>query len=197
MDDFRYRTPARRLKPSIQVNYSNYKPELREDFNERCGYCGDHDFFRNTFYEIDHFVPKKKLIKIKENTYSNLVYSCRSCNNSKREKWPTDSETIHNDGKVGFIDPCCPDFPKQFRRGKDGSIIPESQIGLWIYKALNFANPVHRITWTMERLRVDMIAILNKINAGNADLTVHSRLQQLLNEYLKFEEELKGGTPHF
>ena len=104
-EDFRHRTPKRRENPEAKNHYSDYKPELREDFNERCGYCGDHDFFRQSYYEIDHFVPRKKLKVIALNDYSNLVYACRSCNNAKRAKWPTGDEKVHNDGKVGFIDP--------------------------------------------------------------------------------------------
>ena len=57
MTDFRKISPQRRSNPSTQSNYRKYKLELREDFHQRCGYCGDHDFFRQTYYEIDHFVP--------------------------------------------------------------------------------------------------------------------------------------------
>ena len=43
-------------------------------------------------------------MNISPTEYSNLVYSCRSCNNSKRAKWPTGDENVHNDGEQGFID---------------------------------------------------------------------------------------------
>lgn len=106
MKDFRKTIPARRASVPAYKAHNEYKPLLREDFHQRCGYCGDHDFFRDTYYEVDHFVPKKHLVKISPIEYSNLVYSCRSCNNSKRAKWPTKNEDVHNDGKQGFIDPC-------------------------------------------------------------------------------------------
>ena len=122
--DFRHKTPSRRVNSPTKSDYKKYRKELREDFNERCGYCGDHDFFRQTYYEIDHFVPQDKLKTISPNEYSNLVYSCRSCNNSKRAKWPTNDEHVHNDGRIGFIDPCDPKYAEQFQRGADGSIIP-------------------------------------------------------------------------
>lgn len=57
MDDFRKSSPQRRTNISNRNKYVDYKPELREDFHQRCGYCGDHDFFRETYYEIDHFIP--------------------------------------------------------------------------------------------------------------------------------------------
>ena len=56
--NFRDKTPIRRTNPSSQSNYTRYRDELRSDFNCRCGYCHTHDFFRSTYYEIDHFVPK-------------------------------------------------------------------------------------------------------------------------------------------
>lgn len=89
MSDFRKITPARRESVPVYKTHNEYKPLLREDFHQRCGYCGDHEFFRDTYYEVDHFVPKKSLVNISPTEYSNLVYSCRSCNNSKRAKWPT------------------------------------------------------------------------------------------------------------
>ena len=58
MGDFRKITPTRRDNVPAGKKYQEYKPLLREDFHQRCGYCGDHDYFRETFYEIDHFVPK-------------------------------------------------------------------------------------------------------------------------------------------
>lgn len=197
MNDFRRRTPSRRLYPSSQSQYSNYKSELREDFNERCGYCGDHDFFRTTFYEIDHFVPKEQFKTIKANTYSNLVYSCRSCNNSKRAKWPTNDESIHNNGKVGFIDPCDQNYQEQFHRGKDGSIIADTQLGQWIYSALNFANPVHRIVWNMERLRVLIQDINTHVELGGENQEVSTDILKIVDAYFKYENELKGGNPNF
>ena len=45
MKDFRKITPTRRGTVTTVDGYTKYKPLLREDFNGRCGYCGDHDFF--------------------------------------------------------------------------------------------------------------------------------------------------------
>ena len=99
----RDKTPQRRSDIEEQKDYKQYRSNLIIDFDGRCGYCGDHDFFRQTYYEIDNFVPRKKLKTISLNTYSNLVYTCRSCNNAKRAKWPTGDENVHNNGKEGFV----------------------------------------------------------------------------------------------
>lgn len=61
MSDFRKITPARRESVPVYKTHNEYKPLLREDFHQRCGYCGDHEFFRDTYYEVDHFVPKRAL----------------------------------------------------------------------------------------------------------------------------------------
>ena len=46
MSDFRKITPARRESVPVYKTHNEYKPLLREDFHQRCGYCGDHEFFR-------------------------------------------------------------------------------------------------------------------------------------------------------
>ena len=154
MSDFRKITPARRESVPVYKTHNEYKPLLREDFHQRCGYCGDHEFFRDTYYEVDHFVPKKSLVNISPTEYSNLVYSCRSCNNSKRAKWPTGDENIHNDGKQGFIDPCDDAYAAQFERLADGSIHSITDLGDWMWSALNFGNPAHRVRWKLEEIKI-------------------------------------------
>ena len=196
MTDFRHRKPTRRESPEEKSRYTDYKPELREDFNERCGYCGDHDFFRQTYYEIDHFVPQDKLETISLNEYSNLVYSCRSCNNSKRAKWPTGDEKVHNDGKVGFIDPCDETYANQFHRGKDGSIIACTELGQWMWTALNFGNPAHRVIWNLEEIRKRINEIVAYAKVGRVPAELETDIWALIDKYFAYEAELRG-VPHF
>lgn len=195
-EDFRHRTPKRRENLEAKNHYSDYKPELREDFNERCGYCGDHDFFRQSYYEIDHFVPRKKLKVIALNDYSNLVYACRSCNNAKRAKWPTGDEKVHNDGKVGFIDPCDAIYATQFYRGKDGSIIACTELGHWMWRALNFGNPAHRVIWNLEEIRKCIRQMEESCSEGAVDGQIAADIIRFTKQYLAFEESLRG-VPHF
>lgn len=194
--DFRQRTPVRRVTHSSQTEYTKFKPELREDFNERCGYCGDHDFFRTTYYEIDHFRPQKRFPEIAPNTYSNLVYSCRSCNNSKRKKWPTDDVNLPNDGHVGFVDPCDADYATYFKRGIDGSIVPISELGTWMWKNLNLGNPIHRVTWSLEQLRKNIISLQKLSESSSLNPDDAKSLLSIVGQYFSYEEQLKG-VPHF
>src|SRR5690606_31407481 len=116
---FRKYTPKRRYIKTVVNSYREYRDELKKDYKYRCGYCDDSDIWRTVWFEIDHFVPQKYLKTIKETDYSNLVYACRSCNNSKRAHWPTGDELIHNQNDEGFIDPCEDDYGKQFGRNLD------------------------------------------------------------------------------
>lgn len=192
MEDFRKVTPVRRDNAPDVKNYHEYKPFLREDFYERCGYCGDHEFFRDTFYEIDHFVPKT-LAPEKIKDYSNLVYSCRTCNNSKRAKWPTKLADKPNNGNEGWIDPCDSEYSKQFERLSDGSVKAKTVLGQWIWRELSLGNPIHRLKWSLEQLRVE----LNRaISLDITDVEEGKQIMTLFSRYMELEEQLKG-FPNF
>lgn len=192
MVDFRKTTPFRRCDAPEGKKYQTYKPLLREDFHQRCGYCGDHDFFSDTFYEIDHFVPKK-IAEERENDYSNLVYSCRSCNNSKRAKWPTGNANIPNNGKEGWIDPCDSKYANQFERLSDGSVKSKAELGHWMWKALTLGNPIHRLKWTLEQLRIELMKTDTLEIEDPIEL---KQIKELNARYRKFEGQLRG-FPNF
>lgn len=83
---FRETTPKRQNITKEVSDYHEHKINLQKDFRGHCGYCNDRDWPRREFFEIDHFVPKVMLTTIKDTDYSNLVYSCRSCNNAEKKK---------------------------------------------------------------------------------------------------------------
>ena len=74
---------SRRKNIETCSDYHDYLPELREDFQHMCGYCGKIEAITKNAFEIDHFIPKK-YAKEKENDYNNLVYSCYVCNRKNR-----------------------------------------------------------------------------------------------------------------
>lgn len=193
MVDFRKITPKRRTQVPTYSKHTYYKEILRKDFHCRCGYCGDHDFFRETYYEVDHFVPQKWLVKISPTKYSNLVYSCRSCNNYKRAKWPSKDENTPNNGVSGFIDPCDLTYPKQFDRLIDGSIYAKTELGEWMWSALNFGNPSHRLKWNIEEVKY-LLDELDKLNINDVEeLKLIRKLESL---YRNLEDQLRG-KPNF
>ena len=151
---FRDKTPSRRIDIPKKNNYQHYKDELRKDFNNRCGYCNDPEGLRNTFYEIDHFIPKTLLTIDEYSNYENLVFACRYCNNSKRDKWPTNNRDKSNNGREGFIDPCSEEYDKLFERNNMGEIIPKSDIGKWIYRELKLYLYRHSLLWQIEKIEM-------------------------------------------
>lgn len=192
MDDFRKVMPVRRTDVPSVNKYGEYKPLLREDFHQRCGYCGDHDFFRDAYYEVDHFVPKD-IDSDREKDYSNLVYSCRTCNNTKRKKWPTNDKTRPNNGTEGFVDPCDPAYNQQFERLVDGSIRAVTPLGQWMWVNMAFGNPCHRIKWLLEQLRIELRKLETMENSELEDL---EKYKELSSKYHDYEEALRG-TPTF
>lgn len=189
MDDFRKITPIRRMDAPKGKRFKEYKPLLQMDFHCRCGYCGDHEFFRNSFYEIDHFVPRN-VAKDKENDYMNLVYSCRLCNNSKRSKWPTGDPNLPNNGKEGWIDPCDAEFAMQFERISDGSVRSKTILGKWMWETLSLGNPTHRFIWLMEQLRIELKKTEN-MNIDNFEEL--QQVKKLYELYMNYEEQLRGS----
>ena len=195
--EFRTKTPKRRENPLTVTDYHKHKGNLQEDFNHRCGYCDDHDYFRMTDYQIDHFVPRVQLKTIKPTDYSNLVYSCRSCNRAKWDKWPTGNEKVANDGMKGFVDPCNVEFDKQFSRNGRGEIVAETPLGEWMWIALNFGNPAHSVIWKLEQI----LKIINELqaiaDAYPTDSSVSVILNNLNKGYRAYLDELRGGAPVF
>lgn len=189
MGKFRNDTPIRRIILRHVKSHGDHKEDLKIDFKRRCGYCDDVDTWRINWFEIDHFVPKKHLVTIKSTDYSNLVYSCRSCNNAKRAIWPTKSETVHHHDNVGFIDPCDAQYAKQFTRSGTGRIIPGTPHGKWMYNSLKLYKPQHEIIWNIEalnRLIEECDSVLDTLPSGN----IKDRLLGLYKAYRTYTKQL-------
>lgn len=71
-------------------------PVLRSDFRFSCCYCTLHERELGSWedFESDHFIPRRDAPHL-ETIYTNLYYSCRSCNGLKRAA-PSGE----------FVDPC-------------------------------------------------------------------------------------------
>ncbi|MCP4109916.1 MAG: HNH endonuclease [Desulfobacteraceae bacterium] len=157
MPVFRELTPVRRPDRKGCKNYNSYHKTLREDFNNRCGYCDDSDKLRIRSFTIDHFVPQNPrdfTHDIPANYYCNLVYACNYCNSSKANKWPTNNAEIHNNGREGFIDPTEESYTELFKRSATGKIIPseDSHLANYILAELKLWLPIHEKMWKLERL---------------------------------------------
>mgnify|MGYP005763196489 CR=1 FL=1 len=122
---------CRRNNVGEQTDYEKYRDELREDFGFICGYCGKEEAITSKGFEIDHFVPKS-IAPERETDYYNLVYACFTCNRKKSKKWPTKNKDLHNDGKVGFVDPATDEFDLHLQRSEDGNIQGITDVGKYM-----------------------------------------------------------------
>ncbi|WP_046756589.1 HNH endonuclease [Kordia jejudonensis] len=194
---FREYTPKRRNITTDVSAYRKHRNDLKIDYKNRCGYCNDIDTWRFIWFEIDHFIPKtrnkKPFLTIKTETdYSNLVYSCRSCNNAKRNKWPSNNQNIPNINNKGFIDPCDDNYSEQFDRLDSGRIIPKTELGEWMYNAMKLYKPQHEIIWNIDLLDklIDEIEELLKSSPSD-ELT--SRLLKGYREFKKYVKDLSSA----
>lgn len=154
MNDFRDTHPLKRDNPRVVNHYREYKSDLQEDFDSKCGYCNDPDDYCGgfRFYQLDHFIPRKYLVEISENEYTNLVYSCFYCNNAKRAKWPSKNEKIAIVGNEGFVNPREELYCEHLCRDVEGNIIAKSDLGAYMIKAMKLSLKRHAIIWKLEKL---------------------------------------------
>lgn len=203
MVPFRKKTPIRRAVPTKNPsgdNWRDHKPDLREDFNQCCGYCDSHDSYRNTYFEVDHFVPKDFFSKngsISLTQYSNLVYSCKFCNNTKRAKWPTQNEKIFNNGTEGYVDPCDIEYDSHFYRTEDGGIMWKTVLGKWMFKeAFKFDERQQgmKLLWNLRRLHEiikDLASILGNLDKESEDYKrIKAKTSDFCYEYYQYHQEL-------
>jgi len=191
MPPFRKETPKRRDIKTAVGKYHDHREELIKDYKNRCGYCDDVDTWRLVWFELDHFVPQKYLKTIKDTDYSNLVYACRSCNNSKRAHWPTLDEKVHNKNNEGFIDPCDSEYDKQFSRTINGRIKHETDLGKWMYYKLKFHKPQHEVIWLIEGLD-KLIEECEELMTKMDDEILKNRLLGLYRQYHMYTKQLSS-----
>ncbi len=199
----REKTPKRRTVPTktpTGTKWSVHKPDLRIDFGSRCAYCDSYDGFRHTYFEVDHFIPKDffgPLGNISLTEYRNLVYSCKFCNNLKRAKWPSQSETIFNVNGEGFVDPCDDLYETHFHRTADGGIMWSTDLGRWMWKeAFQFdvRQQGIKVLYNLNKLRIiidSLIVLLNKLEIGTEEYNnLKGRIGEFTFQYYKYHKEL-------
>ena len=145
--------PVRR-KPSPRASkYQDHKISLREDFNERCGYCSDSDLYygNEMGYHIDHFAPKSKFKEL-VNDYTNLVYSCPICNVAKSNKWIGNKREPSHNGLEGFVDPCSDEFDEHLWRDEIGLIKAYTPVGKYMIENLCLFLLRHQMIWMVGEL---------------------------------------------
>lgn len=174
------------------TQYSSYKEFLRDDFNKRCGYCDitDHILGGKKIFHIDHFAPKKFANRI--NDYSNLVYSCPSCNIAKSDDWPMNVSSPSNNGSEGYIDPCDSDYDLHLERELSGQIVAKTAVGSYMYKQLKLYLLKHKYLWMYDILSDQVLRIRkalsesNEINEDTAKLKIV--YEELTDKFMMYLE---------
>ena len=171
-------------------HYRSFKPYLRDDFNQRCGYCDDQDCYAGGTRgcHIDHFKPHSiKEFKSLKESYSNLVYSCPYCNGVKSNKWKDTN---------GFVDPCENEYDNHLKRNDIGEIIYETDQGQYIYLNLNLGLKRHELLWCIDKLKQQKQMVSLKmtkcINVKSKELEIlraFKEIQDKIDEYTEFFEE--------
>jgi len=194
MNAFRGSLPARRPTPTRKPKkkWALHKADLKVDFKDHCAYCDSFDGFRHTFFEVDHFVPKDLILKngwsISLVEYSNLVYSCKFCNNNKLNNWPSNSPTIFNRRNKGFVDPCDRNFDSHFYRLKDGKIMWNTRLGKWMYfNAFKFDEraPGIKLLWNLNRIRKSILSLEKQKKKYKTTSTKYKSIDKKLTEFKK------------
>jgi hypothetical protein len=192
MPEFRTHTPTRRGNPKVVTRYQEYKEDLKIDFVSRCGYCNSSDGWKLTYYEVDHFIPLHILTIKSDTDYTNLVYSCRSCNNAKRKKWPTNDQNTPNLNDQGFLDPCDDNYARHFTRKDNGEIFYTSQLGRWMYDALNLHKPQHAIIWNLEQLEPVIAGIRELVDDPKIAADMQTRILAVYAQYTDYINQWRG-----
>ena len=173
--------------------YNKYEEELREDFCGVCGYCGKSEIVAKKGFEIDHFVPQD-VDPTRKNDYSNLVYSCFTCNRKKSSKWPTHDSAKPNDGRKGLVDPTCEDYDLHLGRDENGAIIPISELGKYMSEKvfLFHKRPTSTVWKAMEicRLKDQLAERIDYLSAEEYReyIAVDQELKELLKYLFKSRE---------
>lgn len=171
--------------------YRKFKPNLREDFSQRCGYCDGDDHYcgGSRGFQIDHFAPYSVFPEL-ENVYANLVYCCPYCNRAKWNKWigTKSDEPVKND--EGFIDPCDAAYDEHLARNEDGHIVGLTALGNYMRLHLKLSLLRHQLIWQAEKLDELKQKILQKLPEIEA-AGDHARHVELLKQYIEVDTAYK------
>jgi hypothetical protein len=81
--------PVRRHGPCGYVDYTSFKPWLRDEFTFRCVYCLTRELWCPAGHEdfgVEHFIAQAIDPQLRS-VYDNLFYVCCACNAARRDVW--------------------------------------------------------------------------------------------------------------
>lgn len=193
----REKRPVRRYHGKQFCTNQTNKKHLANDFDHRCAYCDDLDFYGGGYraYHVEHFAPKERFPGLQFD-YDNLLYSCPWCNRAKWDTWPSDDPKISVVGNEGFIDPCTEEYDKHLDRLPDGSIVGTTQLGKYIHQKLHLYLKRHAIVYNVDKLNKKKKELEDSIaadkSAGRDCSKKEAGLQEVINAFFEYFDMWKG-----
>jgi hypothetical protein len=88
----------RRHAPAGYLDYRDFKPWLRDEFEFRCVYCLQREMWsrdRAAAFSVDHVVPQAQdPAGLLTCAYGNLIYACNRCNSARQDFWTLDPTAV-------------------------------------------------------------------------------------------------------
>lgn len=160
-----------RSSPTPRSHYRDYKEDLIRDFGGRCAYCNLRRDSITTFFEIDHFIPKKVFEGKRDDLltdYNNLVLACKKCNLAKGKKFEGDI-SLPDPKNERFYDPVETDYNTIFFRNDFGCISSHDQKGQQMIEDIRLYRPIHILGWVCEYLKNTIKKAESKIDETDND----------------------------
>ena len=179
-----------RSKPPKKDSYPSSRPFLKKDFCGRCAYCNLSDKAITTPFEIDHFIPRDTFKNGRmdlETDYTNLVYSCKKCNNAKSDQFSGDIHSANPTNEL-FYDPALVDYNDIFYRNELGAIASDDDKGKNSITRLKLYRPIHILAWICEELSetADKLEIAIESEADDErKKALETALNKINNQYRK------------
>jgi hypothetical protein len=159
-------------QPPKYKSYKSFKPYLRREFDHTCVYCDvwESEMGGKKSFHIDHYRPKEKpQFKHLIAEYTNLLYSCRDCNEFKDDYWPNPLEWLFG---LIYLDPCEYDVEEHIDKS-DHEWVGRTRMGIFNVDELHLAEET-KITIRLERERLQDLLI-----ESQTSLTIALRALQL------------------
>jgi len=192
MKVFRRQHPRRRADPTARTDYKDYRDELKQDFNSRCGYTDCNDRWWGVKFQVDHFAPQnpkditdpviKRKFEDLTHTYTNLVYACPQVNNAKRNLWISNDPQEPIVGDEGLMDPCDFDYNEHFSRTDEGRIVAkdDSPVAAYMVDKLKLYLFRYELYWRIDELYERK----KKLHELRSDQGVMSKYSAEINELI-------------
>jgi len=104
-------------------------------------------------------------------------------------------QPIATDGKTGYIHPRNADYDLAFKRSLDGSILPQNDVGRYMFTVLCLGLKRHRLIYQLERL-LELIVMLKAeiadLNTSTADRKLlKEKLSEIAVEFVNYYQEFR------